>query len=54
MFEKTINAIKEMDAVVIHADETKRKTFEYINANYRSKSELMNQKFEQWEEQHQV
>lgn len=47
MLEKTIKAIQEMDAVVIQADATKKKTFEYINANYRSKSELMNQKIEE-------
>ena len=47
MLEKTIKAIQEMDAVVIQAAETKKKTFEYINANYRSKSELINQKIEE-------
>lgn len=47
MLEKTIKALQEMDAAVIQADAVKKRTFEYINANYRSKSELMNQKIEE-------
>lgn len=44
MLEKTIKALREMDAAVIQADATKKKTFEYIRANYSNKGELINQK----------